>query len=297
MKDYILLFLFFAGFCLNIFGQETIKITTGPKKSYDSEVYYVLKSNPDIKHGLYQKYGNNKLKIEGYYKDGLKDSLWTEYGYSGTINTRGHYRNDKKEGLWTEYGYKGKIKSQGNYHDGKKSEQWKTYFSDGISLRNQGNYKEDIRIGIWEFFDEQSGLIQKYNFNTKELLFYKNPTDNQSDVETEVITDEGVIEVKLDRPALYLGDKSEMMSHINYNIRYPEMALDNGTQGTVIITFVIDKEGNAHNFEIKEGIKDGLSEEALRVMKLTKDNWIPAIYNDKPVTTRMTVPIKFRLAR
>ena len=71
-----------------LFGQSTKKVTDKDKH----EVYYVLKSDKTIRQGSYKKSGwNGKPLIDGYYKNGMKDSIWTFYDNSGQVNQKYDY--------------------------------------------------------------------------------------------------------------------------------------------------------------------------------------------------------------
>ena len=85
-----------------------------------------------------------------------------------------------------------------------------------------------------------------------------------------------------------------MYKFISDNLRYPDQ---NCVVGTVYVGFIIDTDGNVKNVEIKRGLK-GLpqyDEEAVRVIKLTNGKWKPGLLKGKPVETRYTMPIKFKL--
>jgi periplasmic protein TonB len=75
------------------------------------EVFDVLKSNPDVKHGHYvKKRGKKKIMLDGYFKNGLKDSVWTELNNEGDyITAYGMYKLDKKYGAWKYFNYKGEL--------------------------------------------------------------------------------------------------------------------------------------------------------------------------------------------
>lgn len=65
-----------------LFGQATKKI----KDKETHETYFVLKSDQTTKHGEYKKYGyKNDLLIKGYYKLGVKDSIWECYNTKGEL--------------------------------------------------------------------------------------------------------------------------------------------------------------------------------------------------------------------
>ena len=108
-------------FPLTIFGQEVKEVVHEKNNSGESEDYYVLKSDPNIKHGRYRVYGYKKaLLVNGYYKNGEKDSLWTTYYWGGKVmETKGSYSHGKLIGTWDYYTYDGKLDQQYNYDSSK----------------------------------------------------------------------------------------------------------------------------------------------------------------------------------
>ena len=87
-------------------------------------------------------------------------------------------------------------------------------------------------------------------------------------------------------------------SIIGREIRYPFEAREKGIEGTVIIEFVIDKEGKLDEFAVVNGIGYGCDEAALyAVKKLSKSNltWIPAKQNNQNVNYLYKIPVKFYL--
>ncbi len=90
------------------------------------------------------------------------------------------------------------------------------------------------------------------------------------------------------------GGMPSLMKFISTSIRYPVVAQENGIQGKVIITFVIDKSGNVTNVRVFRGIDPALDAEALRVVK-TLPRWKPGKQNGKAVRVNYNVPINFVL--
>ena len=75
-----------------MFGQKTKKITD--KKN--NEIFYVLKSDKTTKHGEYKKFSyNNKLLIKGFYKQGVKDSIWECFDFSGQLTLKYNYNKSE----------------------------------------------------------------------------------------------------------------------------------------------------------------------------------------------------------
>jgi len=98
-----------------IHAQELKKVVQKDKKENTSEVYYVLKSNPTIKHGEYQKFYNDNIKVSGFYDNDKQDSLWIEYSWSGKTEAKGKYKQGQKIGVWEYYGYDGQIEQKYDY--------------------------------------------------------------------------------------------------------------------------------------------------------------------------------------
>jgi TonB family protein len=92
-------------------------VTEKHENAWFKEVYYVTKSDKSIKHGNYQKLGNKDVVlINGFYKNGLKDSIWTEYQWNGkNKKSIGAYSADKKVGVWEFYDHKGELEQKYDY--------------------------------------------------------------------------------------------------------------------------------------------------------------------------------------
>lgn len=87
----------------------------------------------------------------------------------------------------------------------------------------------------------------------------------------------------------------KMAAHIKKNFQYPQRAADDEIQGRVSVQFMIDKEGNVTNIQMK-GPKGGelLEKEAERIIaKLPK--FTPGKQRGKPVKVKYGLPINFKL--
>ena len=95
-------------------------------------------------------------------------------------------------------------------------------------------------------------------------------------------------------PAEFPGGNAAMMQWLKDNMRYPQVALEEGIQGRVIVRFVVEKDGSRSNIEIMSSADPCLNNEAIRLIQ-TMPKWTPAYQNGQPVRYRFTVPIMFRL--
>ncbi len=79
------------------------------KNSCRTENYEVLKSDRKIRHGHYQQILNGHILEDGYYKNGLKDSLWQDYNLNGSLISTGMYKEDQQVGNWNFYNAMGLL--------------------------------------------------------------------------------------------------------------------------------------------------------------------------------------------
>ncbi|MDE7075000.1 MAG: energy transducer TonB [Odoribacter sp.] len=80
------------------------------------------------------------------------------------------------------------------------------------------------------------------------------------------------------------------------HIRYPEMACELHKEGTVLIRFIIEKNGTLSHIQVARKAYPSLDAEALRAVK-SMPQWIPGKVNGQVVRSKYTLPITFRLSR
>lgn len=105
-------------------------------------------------------------------------------------------------------------------------------------------------------------------------------------------TDEPVFEMVEVIPE-YPGGEEARQKFIAQNIVYPPLAIENNKQGTVIIKFIVEKDGSVSNPEAIKNFDEDCAKEAIRVVKLMK--WKPGEQRGKKVRVKMFLPIKFKL--
>lgn len=98
---------------------------------------------------------------------------------------------------------------------------------------------------------------------------------------------------KVEIESEFPGGMSAWARYLNRNLRYPQDAIDNEVQGTVIVQFIVDKEGNVSDVEAVSGANE-LRDEAVRVIKKS-GKWTPAVQNGRQVKSYKKQPIVFRL--
>jgi periplasmic protein TonB len=99
---------------------------------------------------------------------------------------------------------------------------------------------------------------------------------------------------KVEIESEYPGGASAWARFLNKSLQYPQEAQDNEIQGTVMVKFIVDKEGNVSDVEAVSGPKE-LHAEAIRVIKKS-GKWTPAVQNGRQVKSYKSQPIKFQLS-
>lgn len=100
---------------------------------------------------------------------------------------------------------------------------------------------------------------------------------------------------KLEEEATYPGGPRGWMSYLNRTFKYPNEAQYNRIEGTVIVQFIVDREGRVSDVESISGpTTGGLREEAERVIKRS-GKWNPGKQNGQAVTSYKKQPLTFKL--
>lgn len=91
-----------------------------------------------------------------------------------------------------------------------------------------------------------------------------------------------------------MPELKNMNQFIAENLSYPRGAIENGTSGTVYLSFVVETDGEVSDVKILRGIGDGCEQEAMRVVK-EMPKWKPGKNHGQPVRVLFNLPVKFRL--
>jgi len=85
-----------------------------------------------------------------------------------------------------------------------------------------------------------------------------------------------------------------LLAYLNRNVKYPLIAEENGIQGRVICTFVVERDGSITDVKVIKSVDPSLDKEAKRVIG-SMPKWNPGIQKGVPVRVKFTLPVTFRL--
>ncbi|NJK98257.1 MAG: hypothetical protein HC905_28100 [Bacteroidales bacterium] len=159
------------------FSQTTTLVIKEKGETY--EEYFVLTSDRKIKHGSYVNYTVSlfwKIFINetGNYFFNEKDSIWTIYQNNQVIE-KTTYNKGKLHGQYSSY-YPDSLnwvmdKSLKN-NRGLKNDSLQLYLIEP-TVRSQivGNYFDNMKTGIWSYYNPNGDLIFQYNYNDSAIVF------------------------------------------------------------------------------------------------------------------------------
>ena len=120
------------------------------------------------------------------------------------------------------------------------------------------------------------------------------------DINDTAILEEGEVD---DEPLLgciaetepeFPGGLEAMYKFITDNLKYPQLALENGIEGRVYINFTVEKDGTISDVRVLRDIGGGCGQEAKRVVEMMP-KWNPGKQKGKPVRTSFNLPVNFVL--
>lgn len=104
---------------------------------------------------------------------------------------------------------------------------------------------------------------------------------------------EKVYDVVEEMPS-FPGGQGALMSYLGSHIEYPLDAQENGVEGRVIVSFVVERDGSIFDAKVVRSVAPSLDHEAMRVVK-SMPKWTPGKQNGENVRVKYSVPIVFRL--
>lgn len=98
--------------------------------------------------------------------------------------------------------------------------------------------------------------------------------------------------VSLKNPPTFPGGMKAFYKFLADNIKYPEQAKKDNTQGLVFLSFVVEKDGSINDIKIDKSLSAATDQEAERVLALSP-KWIAGTLDGKAIRVKYNMPIRF----
>jgi TonB family protein len=90
------------------------------------------------------------------------------------------------------------------------------------------------------------------------------------------------------------GGYEALLEFVRGNLRYPESARQQGIEGTVYASLIVEPDGSMSDIKVVRGLSPECDQEVVRIVKMLP-TWIPGKQGGQPVRVRFAIPIKFEL--
>ena len=91
---------------------------------------------------------------------------------------------------------------------------------------------------------------------------------------------------------------AKFLEYVYSRLQYPKRARKRGLEGTVVVSFVVERNGMLSSFKILRDPGLGCGKEVVRVLNTMNEgepSWIPGIQDGKYVRVAYNLPVPFRL--
>ncbi len=139
----------------------------------------------------------------------------------------------------------------------------------------------------------ERAAIRSYGEKAKYGALIITTVKHQEEIDNEPLSQPDVFD-KVDEMPHFPDGMAGLMQYLSTNVRYPKDAKESGTQGRVIVSFIIEKDGSISNAKVAKPTYSSLDEEALRVVS-NMPKWTPGKQNGQAVRVKYSVPVSFRL--
>ena len=101
---------------------------------------------------------------------------------------------------------------------------------------------------------------------------------------------------KVDVMPEYPGGQTALNQFITKNITWPNVADNTVKEGTVYVTFIVEKDGTLTQIKALKGIGEHFEKEAENVVK-KMPKWTAGKHEGEPVRVMLSLPIEFKLSK
>ena len=227
-------------------------------------------------------YSNRSLQSQGNYKDGKKDGLWLDYYPNGMMQDSIFYVMGNKTGsayAWHANGYQQDSAVWNSDGSGVEI----SWFDNG-SVASAGRYSAGYKQnGKWQYFHKNGKLSALELYRDGVLLDKQYFDENGNGMDT----------TNKDRAAIFPGGAKAWQNYLSRHLYFPaQYKFENADKAVVVVSAVIDEDGNVTDVEINTPLYPAFDEIALKVIK-NSPKWQPAIQHNRRVKYRFLQAVYF----
>jgi len=110
----------------------------------------------------------------------------------------------------------------------------------------------------------------------------------------DTIPTDSLIFTRVEIESMFPGGNPAWAEYVTSNLQYPKKAVKKNIEGTVVVQFIVGRDGKVSNISVFRSVHPLLDEEAMRLIRQSPD-WTPAVQNGRKVKSYKRQPITFKL--
>ncbi|NVO32060.1 energy transducer TonB [Hymenobacter lapidiphilus] len=154
----------------------------------------------------------------------------------------------------------------------------------------KGTLTDGRHTGIWEYYDQQGELTLRMNYDSSRIAYSRPDTARY----LLYLNNDWQL-VRPSRAPQYMGSRAKRTADIGKSIRYPVAALQQGQQGEVVISYVVNEQGKTQDYQVVTTPSKECTEAVWAVLKQQPDRWIPAVYQGQPTRAQFLLRVNFAM--
>jgi len=232
-------------------------------------------------------YQNGKKASVVFYKNGLLVGDEYEFFPNGKLYRQKEFPDDgdKFDDINNNFLIKANYDSLGATLVKNGNGYYKGYDGNFKYIEVEGRVRNGKRDSVWKGTNKNLGFT--YTENYKNGIFIEGTSIDKSG-QAVTYTKVNVI------PPHFKGGDAGFGRYLHNNIKYPEEARRVGTQGEVMVSFVVEKDGTVDDVRVARPVGPSIDAEAVRVIT-NSPRWVPGMQYGRPVRVMYSVPINFTL--
>jgi len=115
--------------------------------------------------GAYREYHpNGQLFVEGQFKNGRQDGVWTYFFENGQVNRKSTYADGKLNGSWDVFRADGTLSAKRSFKNGVRDGDWASYDATGKQPLTEEHYANGKETGVWKIWFPNGKQKQEFGF-------------------------------------------------------------------------------------------------------------------------------------
>ena len=232
---------------------------------------------------------NNYLFLSAHFTDSTLTNMtgkFTSFFPSGKVKSSGLYDTGLEEGIWVKYDSTGLPTDSTSYSGGK------------LMNTKEYSYYKNRRISEVDFTDSIKKTEHIEMYDSTGIKFREIEIAGNAGIKREYDVKGNFIETPListeKKEAEFKGGSQAYIEFLRKNLN-PDVPIQNKAKAgvyTVIIKFIVNKNGTVSDVTPETTLGYGMEDEAMRIIK-GSPRWIPASMFGEPVKAYRRQPVTF----